>query len=139
VAAHVIPYRISLDVVRGGIAISWLEPAARLFPSFSVESIADLLAVEGSGRVTSAFGLMPTLRARGAAFGAGPRVVIPWNGDSVVAPGIVGRVAWLQERLALTGGVRSLASGNSEWFVTLSVSDINGLAYWLALWGANRK
>jgi hypothetical protein len=139
VAAHVLPYRVSLDVVRGGIAFSWVEPSLRLLPSFSIDSVADLLSVEGSGRVATKLGLIPTLRGLGAAFGAGAQVVLPWNGDSVALPGIVGRIAWLQERLALTGGVRSLSSGQRESFVTLSVSDINGLAYWLALWAVDWK
>src|SRR5204863_256081 len=69
-AAHLLPYRVSLDVVRGGTAFSWIEPALRVTSWFSVESVADLLAIEGSGRVTSIFGLIPTLRARGVSLGA---------------------------------------------------------------------
>jgi hypothetical protein len=48
----------------------------------------------------------------------------------------VGRLAWLQERLAVSAGIRSLSPGRREGFVMLSVSDLNGLAYWLAFWGA---
>jgi len=65
--------------------------------------------------------------------------VIPWNGDSVLMPGVIGRIAVLQERLAITFGIRSLSSGHQEATVSLSVSDLNGLAYWLALWGVARK
>src|SRR6266850_351123 len=139
VAAHAIPYRISLDVVQGGAAFSWIEPALRISPWFSVESIADLLTIEGSGRLATTLGLLPTLRLRGTSFGAGSQAVLPWNGDSVLAPGLLGRIALLQERLAITFGVRSLSSGHREAMVSLSLSDLNGLAYWLALWSTARK
>src|SRR5207245_550445 len=49
-AAHLIPYRVSLDVARGGIAFSWLEPTLRLLPSLSVDSIANVLDIDGSAR-----------------------------------------------------------------------------------------
>ena len=139
VAAHLLPYRVSLDVVRGGAAFSWIEPAFRVAPWFSVESIADLLAIEGTGRLTSTVGVLPTLRVGGMALGAGAKAVLPWNGDRVLAPGLVGRIGVLQERLAITLGIRSLSAGNSGALVALSVSDLNGLAYWLALWGAGRR
>jgi patatin-like phospholipase len=139
VAAHLVPYRVSLDVVRGGAAFSWIEPALRLSSWFSVDSVADLLAIEGSGRVTSIFGLIPTLRVRGVALGVGAQSVLPWNGDGALTPGVIGRIGLLQERLAITFGIRSLSLGHREALVALSVSDLNGLAYWLALWGAARK
>ena len=139
VAAHVVPYRVSLDVVRGGAGFSWIEPALRVSSALSFDTIADLLTIEGSGRLASTFGVIPTLRVRGLAFGAGAQSVIPWNGDSVLMPGVIGRIAVLQERLAITFGIRSLSSGHQEATVSLSVSDLNGLAYWLALWGVARK
>ena len=139
VAAHVIPYRVSLDVVRGGAAFSFIEPALRLSSRVSIDSIADLLTVEGSGRLASTLGLILTVRASGVALGAGFESVLPWNGDSVLAPGVIGRIGLMQERLAITFGVRSLSSGHQAALVALSVSDLNGLAYWLAIWGASRK
>ncbi|TMD62642.1 MAG: hypothetical protein E6I84_16930 [Chloroflexi bacterium] len=139
VAAHLLPYRISLDVVQGGAAFSWIEPALRVSSWFSVESVADLLAIEGSGRVASTLGLIPTFRVRGVALGAGAQSVFPWNGDPVLMPGVIGRIGLLQERLAITFGIRSLSTGHQEALVALSVSDLNGLAYWLALWSAGRK
>jgi hypothetical protein len=139
VAAHVIPYRVSLDVVRGGAAFSFIEPALRVSSRVSIDSIADLLTVEGSGRLASILGLIPTVRASGVALGAGFESVLPWNGDTVLAPGVIGRIGLMQERLAITFGVRSLSSGHQAALVALSVSDLNGLAYWLAIWGASRK
>jgi hypothetical protein len=138
VAAHLLPYRVSLDVVRGGAAFSWIEPALRASSWFSVESVADLLAIEGAGRVTSNLGLMFTLRGRGLALGMGAESVLPWNGDRVLAPGALARIGLLQERLAITFGLRSFSSGDRKALVALSVSDLNGLAYWLALWAARK-
>jgi hypothetical protein len=138
-AAHLLPYRISLDVVRGGAGFSWIEPALRLSSAFSVESVADLLTIDGSGRLGSTFGLLPTFRVRGASLGLGVQTAVPWNGDPVLTPGAIARLAFLQERMAITVGIRSLSAGRRDAVVALSLSDLNGLAYWLALWGATRK
>ena len=134
-AAHLIPYRVSLDVARGGIAFSWLEPTLRLLPSLSVDSIANVLDIDGTGRVSSTFGLMPTVLLGRAALGVGAQWTLPWSGV-IQAPGVVGRIAWVQERFAVTGGIRSLTSGHRQAVVMLSVSDLNGLVYWLTLWRA---
>jgi predicted acylesterase/phospholipase RssA len=136
VAAHLLPYRVSLDVVHGGIAFSWIEPALRLSRFLSIETIADAVDIKGSGRLSSTIGLLPTIRLGDLDIAAGSQWNIPWNGDTVRAPGAAVRIAWLQERLAVTAGIRSLSAGRQEGFVTLSVSDLNGLAYWLALWAA---
>jgi hypothetical protein len=135
-AARLVPYRVSLDVVRGGIALSWLEPALRLSRSFSIATIADAVDFDGSGRLSSTIGLLPTVRIGDISIGTGSSWNFRWNGDPLQAPGLGGRLAWLQERLAVSAGIRSLSPGRREGFVMLSVSDLNGLAYWLALWGA---
>jgi predicted acylesterase/phospholipase RssA len=137
--AHLVPYRVSLDVAKGGIALSWLEPEARLTQRLSIQSIADLLDVAGSGHVATTLGLLPTLRLGDVALSAGVRWSFPWNGDSVLQPGVLGRLALLQERFGLAGGIRSTAAGKREAFVALSVSDLNGIAYWLAPWGGKQK
>jgi predicted acylesterase/phospholipase RssA len=134
-AAHLVPYRVSLEVARGGVAFSWLEPTLRLLASLSVDSIANVLDIDGTGKVSSTFGLMPTLLLGRAALGVGAQWTLPWSGI-IQAPGVVGRIAWLQDRLAVTGGVRSLQPGHQQAVVMLSVSDLNGLLYWLGLWRA---
>ena len=139
VAAHALPYRVSLDFVRGGAAFSWLEPAFGATSWFALESVADLLAIDGAGRVQSNFGVIPTFRVRGLAIGAGFEAALPWNGDPILAPGPVGRLSLLQERLAVTVALRSLASGHRQVTAAVSVADLNGLVYWLALWAAGRK
>jgi predicted acylesterase/phospholipase RssA len=134
VAAHLLPYRLSLDVVRGGIAFSWLEPAVRVSRVLSIETIADAVDIDGAGRFSTTIGLAPTIRLGDLAVSAGSQWSLRWNGDAVRAPGVVVRLGWLQERLAVSAGVRSLSSSGQQAFVSLSVSDLNGLAYWLALW-----
>ncbi len=101
-----------------------------------METIADAVDIEGSGHLSSTIGLLPTIRLGDLAIAAGSQWNIPWNGDAVHAPGAAVRIAWLQERLAVTAGIRSLSPGRQEGLVTLSVSDLNGLVYWLALWAA---
>jgi predicted acylesterase/phospholipase RssA len=139
ILAHLVPYRVSLDVAKGGIGLAWLEPEARLTQRLSIQSIADLLDVTGSGHVATTLGLLPTLRLGDVALSAGVRWSFPWNGDSVQQPGVLGRLALLQERFALAGGIRSTAAGKREAFVALSVSDLNGIAYWLTPWGGKQK
>jgi hypothetical protein len=136
--AHLVPYRVSLDVAQGGIALSWLEPSLRLSPALSLDSVADLLDVDGgSGRVASTVGLLATLRLGDPALSFGARLSLPWNGDPVLSPGLFGRFALLQDRFAISFGVRSLHQGQRGPFVALSVSDLNGLAYWLSPWAAS--
>jgi predicted acylesterase/phospholipase RssA len=139
VAAHALPYRVSLDFVRGGAGFSWLEPAFGATPWFAIESIADLLAIDGAARVETRLGLIPTLRLHGLAIGAGFEAALPWNGDPVLAPGPIGRLSFLQERLAVSIGARSLASGHRQVTAAVSLADLNGLVYWLTLWAAGRK
>ena len=137
--AHLLPYRVSLDVARGGIGFSWLEPALRITPWLSVDSIADLLEVDSAGKLSSSLGPLPTLRLGDVALSAGARWSIAWSGAPVAAPGILGRLALLQERLAISGGIRSVSAGQRAAFITLSVSDLNGIAYWLTPWGKRPK
>ena len=136
---HLLPYRVSLDVARGGVALSWLEPALRLSPSLAVDSIVDLIDVGGTGKLATSLGLLPSVRLWDLALSAGPRWSIPWNGETVAPPGLLGRVAVLQERLALSVGVRSLSHGRREVAAALSVSDLDGLAYWLTPWSAGKR
>jgi len=137
--AHLVPYRVSLDVARGGIGFSWLEPALRITPWLSVDSIADLLEVDSAGKLSSSLGPLPTVRVGDVALSAGARWSIAWSGAPVTAPGILGRLALLQERLAISGGIRSVSAGQRAAFITLSVSDLNGIAYWLTPWGKRPK
>ena len=134
-AAHAVPYRASLDVARGGLALSWIEPALRLGPRFSVLSTLQLVDIEFGQRTSTTFGIRPALHLGGLTVNAGPRFAVHWNGGTDWG-GEVG-ISMLQDRLGLSVGVRRL-SGFHDVFVALSVSDVNGMLYWLTPW-AERK
>ncbi|HET9158450.1 MAG TPA: hypothetical protein VFN91_17375, partial [Myxococcaceae bacterium] len=134
-AAHAFPYRAALDVARGGLALSWIEPALRLGPHFSVFSTLQLVDIEFGQRTSSTFGLRPAVHLGGLTINAGPRFAVHWNGGTDWG-GEVG-LSVLQDRLGVSVGVRRL-SGFNEVLVALSVSDVNGMIYWLTPW-ADRK
>ncbi|HUM13520.1 MAG TPA: patatin-like phospholipase family protein [Myxococcaceae bacterium] len=135
-AAHAVPYRAALDVARGGLALSWIEPALRLGPHFSVLSTLQLVDIEFGERTSSTFGLRPAFHLAGLTVSAGPRLAVHWNGGTDWG-GEVG-VSMLQDRLGLSLGVRRL-SGFNDVFVALSVSDLNGMIYWLTPWAERKK
>jgi hypothetical protein len=124
-----IPYRVRFEVTGGGLAFSWFEPSLRLGSAFSLESLVDAVDLYQWHPATS-LGLLPTLAGGGVAISAGPRWSVPWRGTPVL-PGAEARVAFFQQRLAVSGGLRSLQEGHRDWTVALSVADLNGLAYWL--------
>ncbi|MBS2023955.1 MAG: hypothetical protein JST92_16240, partial [Deltaproteobacteria bacterium] len=135
VLAHLLPYRVSLDVARGGLALSWFEPAVRITPWLALESQLDVLDFDAkNSAMSSTFGLLPTFTTGGLALSAGLRSSFLWDTAAFTRIGVVGRLALLQERLAFTAGVRSLAGPDKEFFVTLSIADLNGIAYWLTPW-----
>ena len=134
--AHLVPYRGALDVARGGLALSWIEPALRLGPRFSVLSTLQLVDIEFGQRTSSTFGLRPAVHLGGVTVSAGPRFAVHWNGGTDWG-GEVG-VSMLQDRLGVSVGVRRL-SGFNDVFVALSVSDVNGMLYWLTPWAERKK
>ena len=140
VAAHAVPYRVALDVARGGVALSWLEPALRMGPRFSLLSTVQPVDAElSAGRVSSTFGLRPTVHVGGVSFGLGPRASLHWTGPARVDLGAEAAVLVLQDRLGLSVGLRevSLSRGVAgEVFFALSIADLNGAMYWLTPWAA---
>ncbi|MBF5042243.1 patatin-like phospholipase family protein [Aggregicoccus sp. 17bor-14] len=129
--AHLLPYRIGLDVSNGGVSLSWLEPALRLSPHVSVLSAVTPLDLEiGRSRYSSTVGLLPTLHLRGTSLSAGPRASVYWR-DGRIATGAELRVSVLQDRLGLALGTRDFPLGSSNFFVSVSLADFNGVAYWL--------
>ena len=135
-AAHLLPYRAALDVARGGLALSWIEPALRLGPHFSVLSTLQLVDIEFGQRTSTTFGIRPAVHLGGLTLYAGPRFAVHWNGGTDWG-GEVG-FAMLQDRLGLSVGARRL-SGLNEVMVALTVSDVNGMIYWLTPWAERKK
>jgi hypothetical protein len=132
VLAHLLPYRMAFDVAKGGLALSWLEPALRLGPHFSVLSTLQVVDMEFSkGRTSSTFGVRPTVHLGGLSLSAGPRFAVHWSGGADW--GAEGGISILQDRLGISVGVRQL-SGWNDVFVALTVSDLNGMVYWLTPW-----
>ena len=134
-AAHALPYRVALDVARGGLALSWIEPALRLGPYFSILTTFQLVDIEFGQRTSTTFGLRPAGHLGGLTVFAGPRFAVHWNGGTDWG-GEVG-VSILQDRLGVSVGVRRL-SGFDQVMVAINVSDVNGMIYWLTPW-ADRK
>src|SRR5712691_10399951 len=140
VAAHAVPYRLALDVARGGLALSWLEPVLRMGSRFSLLSTVQPVDAElSAGRVSSTFGVRPTMHLGGVSVGLGPRAAVHWSGPGRVDLGAEGSVLVLQDRLGLSLGVRelSLSRGTAgAVFVALTIADLNGAMYWLTPWSA---
>ena len=134
-AAHAVPYRAAVDVARGGLALSWIEPVLHLGPRFSILTTLQLVDIEFGNRTSSTFGLRPAVHLGGLSILAGPRFAVHWNGGTDWG-GEVG-VALLQDRLGISVGVRRL-SGFDDVMVAISLSDVNGMLYWLTPW-ADRK
>ncbi|SEL02149.1 Patatin-like phospholipase [Stigmatella aurantiaca] len=136
-AAHLLPYRMSFDVAHGGIALAWVEPALHLSSRVSLLSTVEPLDIQSEkDRVSSTVGLRPALRLGDVTVSTGPRISFPWVNGNGVEVGSELRVGGLQDRVGLSVGVRRMFADRDEgqgWFVALSVSDINGLAYWLML------
>jgi len=142
VAAHLFPYRVALDVTRGGVALGWLEPELLLTRGLSIVSLVEPLDYERQrARFSSTLGLLPTAHFGGISLGAGPRYSLHWPLSEGGDLGLQAQVSVLQDRFSFGMGVRQL-SGSSfarEWFLLLSVSDLNGTIYWLGPWSSGHK
>jgi predicted acylesterase/phospholipase RssA len=140
VAAHVVPYRVALDVAKGGVALSWLEPALRIGSRFSLLSTVQPVDAElTAGRVSSTFGARATLHLGGLSAGFGPRFAVHWSGPDRVDLGAEASLLALQDRIGLSFGVRqlSLSRGTADTvFVAITIADLNGAMYWLTPWAA---
>lgn len=137
-AAHLVPYRLALDVAQGGVAASWFEPALRIGSSFSLLSTAQLIDAQLSiGRFSSTFGVRPTLHLGGISAGLGPRLAVHWTGPDRFDLGAEAALLVLQDRIGLSVGVRELSVSRGtagSVFVALTLSDLNGAVYWLTPW-----
>jgi hypothetical protein len=128
---------MALDVAKGGLALSWIEPVLRLGPRFSVLSTLQLVDIEfGEKRTSSTFGIRPAVHLGGLTLNVGPRFAVHWSGGTDW--GVEAGVSVLQDRLGFSVGFREINGGLHQLMLTLSVSDVNGMVYWLTPW-ADRK
>ena len=130
--AHLVPYRVALDVVGGGIALSWLEPRVQLGRWFSVESTLQLVDLRFNPvQGFSTLGVRGQLHLGPVSVGAGPRWSLGWN-NAGSHFGVEFDLLVLQDRLGVSFGFRDV--GDEGWktpFVALTVADLNGMLYWL--------
>ena len=127
--AHAIPYRLSLDVSRGGFSLAWLEPELLLRRWLTLRSTLEPVGYRG-GHVDERRG-SPAGRPRWLALARGRAAVV----DRLAAGrgSASRRVAALQDRLALGVGVRDPEPVRGPRLVCdLSVADLNGLVFGLS-------
>lgn len=140
VLAHLVPYRVALDVVGGSLALSWLEPRLQLGRWFSIDSTLQVVDIQfSSGVVSSTLGVRGVLHLGPVGIGSGPRWSLAWSGGSEF--GVEFDILILQDRLGVSFGFRNLTGGNwNTPFVALTVADLNGMLYWLipAAWRSGR-
>jgi hypothetical protein len=142
VLAHVVPYRVSLDVVGGGLALSWLEPQLWFTEWFSLDTTLQPVDVQfSSGRAASTLGLRATAHLGGFGVAAGPRWSLYWNGPDASNYGLEFDLTFLQDRFGVSFGFRDITPrGWYTPFVALTIADLNGALYWLipAAWRSGR-
>jgi hypothetical protein len=141
-AFHLLPYRVALDVSRGGVALAWLEPQLLVRQWLSFVSLVEPIDYETRlSRLSTTVGMLPTAHFAGISFGAGPRFSYHWTQGRRVDLGLQTQLSFLQDRFSLGWGVRQFSGApfSQRWFVFLSVSDFNGTIYWLGPWSSGQK
>ncbi len=142
VLAHLVPYRVALDIVGGGLAFSWLEPELWLSHWFSFDSTLQLVDIEFSpSRTATTLGVRATGHVAGVSLGVGPRWSLYWTGSNAYNFGLEVDLAFLQDRFGVSFGFRSITpSGWQTPFLALTIADLNGALYWLipAAWRSGR-
>jgi hypothetical protein len=136
--AHLVPYRLALDVAHGGLAVAWLEPNLLLAPWLRLALRFEPVDYQNSPEVlSSTVGVLPTVDVGPFSLGAGPRFQWNWVGASGGELGGQVHLGFAQDRAGLDVGVRTFvarANDRGPWLVQLSLADLNGLAYWLLPW-----
>ncbi|GEJ56569.1 hypothetical protein AMYX_13100 [Anaeromyxobacter diazotrophicus] len=130
-AAHLVPYRLELDVARGGVSASWLDPALWLGRHASLVAEITPISYEAArNRLSSSLALMPTLHVSGLSIGAGPRGSVGWS-DGGTSLGAALRVSAFQQRFSISMGTDAFPARGRDLFFTIGVSDLNGAFFWL--------
>jgi Patatin-like phospholipase len=142
VLAHAVPYRVALDVVGGGLALSWLEPQLWFTHWASLDSTIQLVDIQfSSGKTATTLGVRATAHVGGVGIGAGPRWSLYWSGNDASNFGVEFDLTFLQDRFGVSFGFRDITpTGWHTPFVALTIADLNGALYWLipAAWRSGR-
>jgi len=134
-AFHLIPYRVAFDVSRGGFALAWVEPEVLFTRWLSIPSIVEPLDYESQDdRLSSTLGALLTVHFAGLSLGAGPRFSIHWPTSKGTDAGLETRLSVLQDRFSIGVGWRQFTGSDHKLFIFLSLSDLNGMLYWLGPW-----
>jgi predicted acylesterase/phospholipase RssA len=133
--AHLVPYRAALDVLHGGFALSWLEPALRLTPRLSLMTQLSMIDFDRQrARLSTSALLAPAVHFAGLTLSAGPRFALHWTGDRRGDIGAEVALFGLQDRVGFSLGIREIAR-ERQTFLMLHLADLNGVIYWLTPWG----
>ncbi|MGZ6078921.1 MAG: hypothetical protein ACXWK6_14035, partial [Myxococcaceae bacterium] len=135
-AAHAIPYRVALDIVQGGLALSWIEPALRLGPHFSILSTLQLVDINFGVGTSTTLGIRLAGKLGGLTLAAGPRWSVNWYGGTAWGGEV--DLLVLQDRVGVAVGVKQFGTANNL-FVALTIADVNGMLYWLTPWAPREK
>jgi hypothetical protein len=146
VLAHLVPYRLALDVVGGGLALSWLEPQLWFSHWFSLDTTIQLVDIQfssgnNSGNTSTTLGLRATAHVGGFGISAGPRWSFYWSGSDISKFGVEFDLMFLQDRFGVSFGFRNITpTGWYTPYVALTIADLNGALYWLipAAWRSGR-
>jgi hypothetical protein len=142
VLAHLVPYRVALDVVGGGLALSWIEPELWLAKWFSLDTTLQLVDIQFSPAVTATtLGLRAVGHVGAFGIAAGPRWSLYWSGSDASNFGVEFDLTFLQDRFGLSFGFRNITpAGWYSPFVALTIADLNGALYWLipSAWRSGR-
>ena len=123
-------------MVQGGLALSWLEPALRLGPHFSILSTLQLVDIDFGVGTSTTFGFRVAGKLGGFTLAAGPRFSVNWYGGTAWGGEV--DLLVLQERVGVAVGVRQFGTENNL-FVALTIADVNGMLYWLTPWAPREK
>lgn len=142
VLAHLVPYRVALDVVGGGLALSWIEPELWLLPWLSLETTLQLVDIHFSPGITSTnLGLRAIGHFGPVGVGGGPFWLLYWSGSDASNFGVEFDLTFFQDRFGVSFGFNNVTSkGWYSPFVALTIADLNGALYWLipAAWRSGR-
>jgi predicted acylesterase/phospholipase RssA len=130
-AAHLVPYRIDLDVARGGFSVSWLDPALWLSRSFSIAAQMTPISYDADrSTFRSSIGILPTAHFPGLALALGPKAAWRWADGATELGGCV-RLSVFQERFSLEAGTSSFQFGAHDPYIAIGLNDLNGAFFWL--------
>jgi hypothetical protein len=142
---YVIPYQVSFDLVEGDMLIGW-QPTFAMSENNLVHVRADLGFAGGLFNSSASearenylgLGLGYTRRT-GSAFVSGVGITPMWYhkwsqpeiGDQDTGGGDI-NVNFLSDRLRVALGTRDVRDWGQNWYLTLGVTDLPGITYWLS-------